>query len=226
MDSTDFKIEHKQFGHSPINKISARSEQVMIIKQNQFFAKWIHPFQLYCQNARCFNTHTHDFSETRSLTSQESGKTAGRPGVTPPCAWYGITYIMQTVQALDWVKWMSYSKETIFSAFFSLEEMDIFSTVYPLQYLLHTTLEHQTSTVDHTHTHACWHERVHADLCHASYSARVLNRTLLHTAPGQRLLCWNKSIRCTAEREKQLWLAFPIGAYSFIQSTDLWTPLW
>lgn len=28
-----------------------------------------------------------------------------------------------------------------------LEETDIFSTVYPLHYLLHTTLEHQTGTV-------------------------------------------------------------------------------
>lgn len=79
-----------------------------------------------------------------------------------------------------------YSKEAIFSAFFSLEETDIFSTVYPLQYLLHTTLEQQTSTVDHTRTHACWHERVH--------TACATPPTLLHAAPGQRLLHWNKSI--------------------------------
>lgn len=79
------------------------------------------------------------------------------------------------------------SKEAIFSAFFSLEETDIFSTVYPLQYLLHTTLEHQTSTVDHTHTRTPAGMNVCMRTC-------ATPPTLLHAAPGQRLLRWNKSI--------------------------------
>lgn len=79
------------------------------------------------------------------------------------------------------------SKEAIFSAFFSLEETDIFSTVYPLQYLLHTTLEHQTSTVDHTHTRTPAGMNVCTRTC-------ATPPTLLHAAPGQRLLRWNKSI--------------------------------
>lgn len=126
---------------------------------------------------------------------------------------------MQTVQALDWVKWMSYSKDAKFSAFFSLEEMDIFPTVYPLHYRLHTTLKCSLSTKQAlctTFPRACWQERVHVNLFHVSYWARVLNRTLLLAAPGQRLLRWSKSSTWTAEHEKQLWLAFHVGAYSFI----------
>ena len=112
----------------------------------------------------------------------------------------------------------------IFCIFFPRGNGHLFNCLSSTVSVAHYT--RAPNTVDHTHTHACWHERMHADLCHASYSACVLNRTLLHAAPGQRLLCWNKSIMCTAEHEKQLWLAFHVGAYSFIQSTDLWTPLW
>lgn len=122
-----------------------------------------------CQMFQHTHTHTIFLKPGASRLRSQEEQLAGR-GLRPP----GDCTVSHTSCRLyrpytEWNEW-GLQGGHFFCIFFPRGNGHLFNCLSFTVPVAHYTRAPNKHCGPHTHTHACWHERVHADLCHASYS--------------------------------------------------------